>query len=200
MPRHKRPARSSKVSTKLLSAKIRRARERKLIERRRRHSTEMPLWARPGYLIRRLHQIHYAIFFEECAKFDITPVQYGLLTVVSVNPDIDQNSLAQELGLDRTNAADVVARLAARGLLKRCRSSQDRRMVLARLTTAGENVRQNMYGAMKRAQDRLLQPLASAKRKAFIDTLLLLIESSNHLARTVYKPGQRASVVRAAPH
>ena len=27
-----------------------------------------------------LHQIHYALFFEECAGFDITPVQYGLLT------------------------------------------------------------------------------------------------------------------------
>jgi hypothetical protein len=36
--------------------------------------SEMPLWGRPGYLLRRLHQIHYALFFEECAGFDITPV------------------------------------------------------------------------------------------------------------------------------
>ena len=42
----------------------------------------LPLWRRPGYLIRRLHQIHYALFFEECAAFGITPVQYGLLTLL----------------------------------------------------------------------------------------------------------------------
>jgi len=57
--------------------------------------SDMPLWGRPGFLLRRLHQIHYALFFEECAGFDITPVQYGLLTTLSLNPDLDQNSLAQ---------------------------------------------------------------------------------------------------------
>ena len=75
--------------------------------------SDMPLWARPGYLLRRLHQIHYALFFEECAGFEITPVQYGLLTTLSLNPDLDQNSLARELGIDRTNVADVLSRLDA---------------------------------------------------------------------------------------
>jgi len=76
--------------------------------------SEMPLWGRPGYLLRRLHQIHYALFFEECAGFDITPVQYGLLTTLSLNPNLDQNSLARELGIDRTNVADVLNRLGRR--------------------------------------------------------------------------------------
>ena len=38
------------------------------------------LWQRPGFLIRRLNQIHVALFFESCKGFEITPVQYGLLT------------------------------------------------------------------------------------------------------------------------
>jgi hypothetical protein len=63
--------------------------------------SEMPLWGQPGYLLRRLHQIHYTLFFEECAGYDITPVQYGLLTTLSLNPNLDQNSLARELGIDR---------------------------------------------------------------------------------------------------
>ena len=92
--------------------------------------SRMPLWARPGYLVRRLHQIHYALFFEECAAFDITPVQYGLLTTLAQNPDMDQNSLGRELGIDRTNVADVLNRLAKRGLVARERSRTDRRMVL----------------------------------------------------------------------
>ena len=40
---------------------------------------DLPLMSRPGFLIRRLHQIHIALFLEECAGVDITPVQYTLL-------------------------------------------------------------------------------------------------------------------------
>jgi DNA-binding MarR family transcriptional regulator len=148
----------------------------------------MPLWLRPGYLLRRLHQIHYALFFEECAGFDITPVQYGLLTTLAVSPDLDQNSIGRELGIDRTNVADVLARLARRGLLERYRSKQDRRMVLARLTPAGRRITDEMYAAMLRAQNRLVAPLPAEERKAFIDTLLRLIEGNNHLGRTIYTP------------
>lgn len=155
---------------------------------RKGRSPEMPLWARPGYLLRRLHQIHYALFFEECAGFDITPVQYGLLTTLSQNPDLDQNSLGRELGIDRTNVADVLARLSRRGLLERHRSKEDKRMVLARLTPEGQRVTDEMYLAMQRAQNRLLQPLPADERKAFINTLLRLIDGNNHLGRTIYNP------------
>ena len=30
----------------------------------------LPLWSRPGFLVRRLHQIHYALFFEECRALE----------------------------------------------------------------------------------------------------------------------------------
>jgi DNA-binding MarR family transcriptional regulator len=150
--------------------------------------SKMPLWARPGYLLRRLHQIHYALFFEECAGFDITPVQYGLLTTLSLNPDLDQNSLGRELGIDRTNVADVLNRLARRGLLERRRSPHDRRMVLARLTPAGEKLTKRMYRSMQRAQERLLKPLVPHERQAFIITLIRLIDGNNHLGRTIFEP------------
>lgn len=148
----------------------------------------MPLWARPGYLLRRLHQIHYALFFEECAGFKITPVQYGLLTTLSVNPDLDQNSLGRELGIDRTNVADVLYRLARRGLVERRRSRDDRRMVLARLTPAGKRLTKKMYKSMQRSQERLLKPLLLHERNAFLITLVRLINGNNHLGRTIFEP------------
>lgn len=151
-------------------------------------SPDMPLWARPGFLVRRLHQIHYALFFEECAEFDITPVQYGLLTTLSLNPDLDQNSLCRELGIDRTNMADVLARLARRGLLERRRGKEDKRMVLTRLTPAGQRLTEEMYKAMQRAQERLLQPIPASERKTFIATLVRLIDGNNHLGRTIFTP------------
>ncbi len=148
----------------------------------------MPLWSRPGFLVRRLHQIHYALFFEECKEFDITPVQYGLMTTLKMRPDQDQNSLGQELGLDRTNVADVLVRLTKRGLVERRRSEEDKRMVLARLTEEGERVTETMYASMQRAQERLLEPLLPQERNAFITTLIRLIDGNNQHGRTVVKP------------
>ena len=47
---------------------------------------EARLWDRPGFLIRRLHQIHVALFLEECRGFDVTPVQYAVLTALAIAP------------------------------------------------------------------------------------------------------------------
>lgn len=63
----------------------------------------IPLSFRPGYLVRRLHQIHSAIFLEECQQFGITPVQYGLISTLLENPGIDQVTLGNEVGIDRTS-------------------------------------------------------------------------------------------------
>ena len=60
------------------------------------------LWSRPGYLVRRLNQIHYAMFYEECKTQNVTPVQYGVLTALSLSPWLDQTAIGMELGLDRT--------------------------------------------------------------------------------------------------
>ncbi|HET7715029.1 MAG TPA: MarR family transcriptional regulator [Bauldia sp.] len=143
----------------------------------------LPLWRRPGYLVRRLHQIHYALFFEECAEFGITPVQYGLLTILSTNPDCDQVTLANALGIDRTNVADVLRRLEHGGLVRRRKSVDDRRMVLARLTAAGENMVEKMHPYMVRAQERLLAALTAEERDAFIATLMRLLEANNRYGR-----------------
>ena len=52
------------------------------------------LWERPGFLIRRLHQIHVALFLEECREFDVTPVQYALMTALIVTPGLDQITIS----------------------------------------------------------------------------------------------------------
>ena len=46
-----------------------------------------------------------------------------------------------------------------------------------------------MYRAMQRAQERLLQAARRRhERKAFIITLIRLIDGNNHLGRTIFTP------------
>jgi DNA-binding MarR family transcriptional regulator len=151
-------------------------------------SKSMPLWTRPGFLVRRLNQIHYALFAEECAAFDLTPIQYGILTELSEHPDIDQISLAQEVGIDRSNAADILRRLEERGLIERRPSERDKRMKLSRLTEKGEQALNDMYEGMRRAQLRLLEPLSPEDQNNFIMMMMRLVSANNHLGRAVFRP------------
>jgi len=152
-------------------------------------TSPLPLWSRPGYLVRRLHQIHSALFAEECKKFNLTPVQYGLLTVLRDRPGSDQVTLCKEVGIDRTNAAEVLARLAERGLVRRTRSEHDRRSMVAFLTKAGDALLERSYAHMQRSQDRFLAPLPASVRPAFIAMMVRLIEDTGwRRARRSSKP------------
>ena len=125
----------------------------------------LPLWSRPGYLIRRLHQIHVALFLEECKDWGLTPVQYGLLTALTFRGALDQGSLAEEFGLDRTSTAEVLARLEKRRLVTRKPNPRDRRARLARITARGRALTAATFSSMQRAQDRVCAH-RSARRSA----------------------------------
>ncbi len=141
------------------------------------------LWDRPGFLVRRLHQIHVAIFHEECGDFGITPVQFGLLTILNRKSPLDQVTLATEVGIDRSNVADVVARLEGRGLVIRRANPSDRRTRLVSITDDGREFRAHVQKCMEIAQERFLAPLDDEKREAFMLLLRELIEANNDTGR-----------------
>ena len=138
---------------------------------------------RPGLLIRRLHQIHLALFAEECGAFGVTPVQYSILTVALAQPGLDQAALASEVGIDRTTVADVLARLERRGLVRRSRADRDARLKLVHATIAGRRLLARMDRHALRAHERTVAPLAPAERAAFINALVKLVEAGNELGR-----------------
>lgn len=141
------------------------------------------LWARPGYLVRRLHQIHLGLFAEECAGFDITPIQLGLLTVLNQGDTLDQVTLSTQVGIDRTSGADVIKRLERRGLVERFASQQDRRAMLVRITDSGRDLVLKMQPKMQSAQDRLLEPLSEADRQQFTLLMQQVIRANNSASR-----------------
>ncbi len=152
------------------------------------------LWDRPGFLIRRLHQIHMAVFLEEMAEDNITPIQYGLLSVLADSPGLDQLSLAEELGIDRANVADVLNRLETRGLVSRVSSADDKRRKLCATTPEGLAFVHKHFQNMQRAQERLLYPLNPGERAEFMRLVRGVVEANNDLGRAPMR-----SAVRLAP-
>lgn len=149
--------------------------------------SRLPLWSRPGYLIRRVHQIHCALFSEECKTSQLTPVQYGLLTALLFHGELDQVSLSEELGLDRTTTAEVLSRLERRDLVARKSNPRDLRARLARITPRGRTLTRSMFRRMQRAQDRLCAPLSRKERHRFMSTLVRLIEANNEYGRELIR-------------
>ena len=144
------------------------------------------LWSRPGFLVRRLNQIHYAMFYEEC-KSDITPVQHGVLFVLMGSPWLDQTTIGYELGLDRTTSADVIRRLEEKGLLGRRVNPDDRRSRQTFITEAGLAAMQEISTGMNQAQDRLLDPLTAKQRQTFMAMLTQIVEHNNQYGRAALK-------------
>ena len=70
----------------------------------------------PGHLARRAHQRTVAIFMEEAAAFDVTPVQFAILNALQGRPGEDQITRAGGVALDAATLGAVFARLLARGL------------------------------------------------------------------------------------
>lgn len=141
------------------------------------------IWDRPGYLVRRLHQIHVAMFLSAVGEGSVTPIQYGLLSILVTRPSIDQLTIGEELGLDRANVADILKRLEARKLIKRTVDPHNRRRKLCLATARGATLVQRYSQDMQRSQNLLLAPLARHERALFIDLLTRLVNANNSNGR-----------------
>ncbi len=133
---------------------------------------------RPGFLIRRLHQIHLALFAEECGALGVTPVQYSIMTVIERQPRLDQASLCEEIGIDRATMADVLDRLEQRRLVARRRSGTDRRMKLVSMTAIGRRLLARIDPHARRAHERTVEALPADERVVFIESLRRLVEGA----------------------
>jgi len=85
------------------------------------------LYGRPGFVIRRAHQIILALFDESAADLGITTTQYSVLHALRARPGVDQKALCGLIGIDRSTATMVLRLLERNGLVLRTQSEQDRR-------------------------------------------------------------------------
>ena len=143
---------------------------------------------RPGHLIRRLHQIHVALFLDECGKHDLTPVQFGVLTVLVDGEVRDQVTIAAMIGVDRNTAADVIRRLAKRALLERPDNPKDKRTKLAKITHDGIKRVEKVQPGMVKAQIRLIDPLTDEEYALFMKLTQKLISANNLSSRAPWRP------------
>jgi DNA-binding MarR family transcriptional regulator len=146
------------------------------------------IWERPGFLVRRLHQIHVAIFLKAMSEENVTAIQYGLLSILLDRPGLDQLSVAKELGIDRANVGDILKRLEQRRLLTRVVDPNDKRRKICLPTRDGIAFVHKFHENMQQAQERLLEPLNPEERRTFMTLLRRLVGENNDVGRAPLTP------------
>ena len=145
------------------------------------------LYARPGFLLRRAHQISAAVFEDECRELQLTPAQFGVLTVLQAHPGLGQSTLARALGFDKVTVLRVLRGLETRGLVAR-QSSQGRRNVSVELTAEGRALLEHAQKPAERAYRRLMAPLDRSQQQELINLLQLLTGELEEDARAAFVP------------
>lgn len=151
-------------------------------------STLSRLYARPGFLLRRAHQISAGVFEDECKELGLTPAQFGVLTVLQAHPGLGQSSLARALGFDKVTVLRVLRGLQARGLVTRCPAETNRRNMVVALTPAGEDVLAQAQKPAEKAYKRLMAPLDRNQQEQLLQLLQLLTGELEDDARAAFVP------------
>lgn len=141
------------------------------------------LYARPGYLIRRLQQISVAIFLEATAGSNVTPVQYATLIVVHEYPDSDIKRLTNLIAIDRSVLGMVIDRFDKAGLVARRVDPNDRRSRTVRISSAGERKLDELAPKVQKADARIIHDLAPDEWEQFVKYLTQLVHVNNKLSR-----------------
>jgi DNA-binding MarR family transcriptional regulator len=137
----------------------------------------------PSRLARRFHQICLGVLSEITQPLGLSPIQYGALGSLDIQPGIDQRGLAALMGIDTVSAHHMVEELEGSGLVARHIDSEDRRARVLNLTTRGRRLFRALLPEMQAGHDRILAPLSAAERRTLIDLLKRVVDANQKYAR-----------------
>ncbi|WP_217236574.1 MarR family winged helix-turn-helix transcriptional regulator [Streptomyces sp. AC555_RSS877] len=135
----------------------------------------------PGHLARRLQQAHY-LLWNTMVSEEITSPQFAVLNALVGEPDrLDQRTVGERVGLDRSTIAEVISRLGRRGLLDKVRDPQDGRRFLLHLTDEGLRTHRKLTVRTARMNQVFLAPLSAEEQSVFFDLIQRVSDAAEGL-------------------
>ena len=138
------------------------------------------LTTHPGHLARRLQQAHY-LLWNAMVSEETTSPQFAVLNTLVAEPGLDQRTVGERVGLDRSTIAEVISRLSRRGLLDKVRDPQDGRRSLLHLTDEGARTHRKLTVRTARMNQVFLAPLTADERTVFFDLIRRVADAAEGL-------------------
>jgi MarR family transcriptional regulator, lower aerobic nicotinate degradation pathway regulator len=124
-----------------------------------------------GFLLRRAHQRHVALFTAATAHVELTPTQFTALLKTVERGRTTQNHLGRLTAMDPATIQGVVRRLVARGLMRSGSDKMDRRTAVLEPTDAGVALIGSVVACAREAHEAALAPLAPEERGQLLTLL-----------------------------
>jgi DNA-binding MarR family transcriptional regulator len=134
----------------------------------------------PGHLARRLQQAHY-LLWNVMVSEEITSPQFAVLNTLVAEPGLDQRTVGERVGLDRSTMSEVITRLGRRGLLDKVRDPQDGRRFLLRLTEDGVRTHRRLTVRTARMNQVFLAPLSEDEQSQFFELIRRVADAAEEL-------------------
>ena len=150
------------------------------------------MFRRPGFLLRRAHQISSALFMDETAALGVTTTQFGMLTILAAREPIDQIGIAKLMKLDRSTTGLVVKNLEDRALIERVIDPDDRRRRVLRLTPAGRLLLRQLQRPSEASYERGLSVFDAGEAEAFVKLLARFVEGHDEVPEDAAHGGPSA--------
>jgi DNA-binding MarR family transcriptional regulator len=135
-----------------------------------------PLDRTVGFLLKRAQIVISREIHRIFAEFDITAVQFSVLTVAANNPGIAQGELAAALEVERPRMVPVLDKLVSRGLTVRREDERDGRSRRIHLTDAGEELLAELQRRFRVLEERVASTLGPDQRDRLLDALEILAD------------------------
>jgi DNA-binding MarR family transcriptional regulator len=124
-----------------------------------------------GFQIRRAQLRTYWDFARDAPIDGITPGQLAILVFIKNNPGLTQQRLCESLGIEKSTLAVTLHRLGDRDLVRRERSTRDRRENALALTENGGRVLRTMMQHVTKHEKRIVRNLTRDERKTLMTLL-----------------------------
>jgi MarR family transcriptional regulator, lower aerobic nicotinate degradation pathway regulator len=134
------------------------------------------LVASTAFLLGRLGYACKGRAVEEFEVLGFSPYHYSVLALLSEGERETQATIADALGVDRSQLVGLLDSLEERGLIERRRDPHDRRRHVVSLTAAGKKQLAKFRSLIKRLDEDILAPLDPQSRET-LHLLLLRIAS-----------------------
>lgn len=121
-----------------------------------------------GFLLRKAHQRHVAIF---ASRIDLTPPQFAALARLHQVGPTSQNQLGMLIAMDAATVKGVIDRLGARGLVELKRHEEDRRRLMVSLTPEGRAAVERLLPVAREITQETLSPLSERDAAALLKLL-----------------------------
>ncbi|MFF0628111.1 MarR family winged helix-turn-helix transcriptional regulator [Streptomyces sp. NPDC004296] len=150
----------------------------------------LDLSTHPGHLAQRLQQAH-TLLWTTIVSEDVTSPQFAVLNTLVGADGLDQRTVGERVGLDRSTIAEVVRRLVARELVGKVRDTKDTRRSVLRLTERGSRLHHKLSGRTARMNQIFLATLDPQEQAVFLELLQRVSDAAAALRNPATRPPDR---------